>query len=245
MRRGNLSKHQDCFASLAWHKEVICCLAFTILSSSIRLLKRMLQKVISLLIPYATIGIGLFIFHSAWLAIFGYHIGIASVILVSRKRIPVKRLFKSNNYKTPVIMSVIGASGGVLLYVLWPFLAVPSNIGSYTQSIGITEQTWSLFIAYYVLVNPVLEEYFWRGLLGNNSNWITANDLFFSGYHVLVLAGKMGAVWLLVVFLLLSLSAWFWRQVNKFSEGLLPSVVSHVTADISVMLTIYLMTVHG
>ncbi len=206
----------------------------------------MLRKVISLLVPYATIGIGLYMFHSAWLAIFGYHIGIASVILLSRKRTPLKRLFKSNNYKTPVTMSVIGAGSGVLLFVLWPFLAVPSNIGSYTQSIGITERTWLLFITYYVLINPLIEEYYWRGLLGgHNSNRITASDLFFSGYHVLVLAGKMGAVWLPVVFLLLSLNAWLSRQVNKFSGGLLPSVVSHVTADISVMLTIYLMAVHG
>lgn len=205
----------------------------------------MFWKIIPLLVPYFTVGTGLYVFHSVWLAIISYHMGMLCVILLSEKKPPVKQLFKSNNYKAPVIMAVIGAWGGVLLFVLAPFLAIPSNFASYTYSIGLTERTWLPFITYYVFATPLIEEFYWRGLLhGHTSKRIIPSDLLFAGYHLLVLAGKIGMVWLPMVFLLMSLVAWLWRHVNKMSGGLLPSVLSHFTADISVILAIYWIAVY-
>ena len=179
------------------------------------------------------------------LAIFSYHLAMLCVIFLSEKKPLVKQLFKSKNYKAPVLMAVIGAWGGVLLIVLAPFLAIPSNFASYTYSIGLTERTWLPFIAYYAFATPLIEEFYWRGLLGGHrTNRIMPGDLFFAGYHLLVLPGKVGAIWLPVIFLLLSLVAWLWRHVNKVSGGLLPSVLSHFTADISVILAIYWIAVY-
>ena len=202
----------------------------------------MILKITGYLLPYITIGIGIFVFHSAWLAILSYHVGMIAISFLAKKRIPPVRLFKSLNHKTPIIMAVVGACGGILLYVLWPFLAAPGDIGAYMRSIGLTEQTLPLFIVYFVLFNALLEEYFWRGVLANDSTGLTMNDLFFSGYHLLVLAGGAGAVWLLAIFLIMSLAGWSWRQVNRRNEGLLASVAGHLAADISVMLTVYLRT---
>jgi membrane protease YdiL (CAAX protease family) len=86
---------------------------------------------------------------------------------------------------------------------LWPWLAVPPAINSHLQSIGLTADSWPYFIAYFIIINPWLEEFFWRGFLVNLSRKIVLNDLLFAGYHLLVLAGTMDAVWLAAIFLIL------------------------------------------
>jgi len=186
------------------------------------------------------VGVGLLIFHNAWVAIFSYHIGMLIMLLLSKPGIPVKQLFKSSNCRIPVMTTTVGAMGGMLLYFLWPWLSVPNDINAYTRNIGLTEETWPLFLAYFVFVNPLIEEYYWRGYLGSSIKRIELNDLLFSGYHLIVIAGKMDIVWLVIVFFIISIGAWFWRQVNRLSQGLLPSMVSHVAGDISVMFIIYI-----
>jgi len=203
----------------------------------------LVKRILPPIIPYITIGIGLLVFHNAWLAILGYHAGMVTVILLSKTRISLKQSFKGNNCWIPLITALVGASGGILLYVLWPLLAVPDDINLYIRSIGLNEQSWPVFLAYFTLINPLIEEYYWRGHLASATKCLTLNDLLFAGYHLLVLAGHMEAVWLLAVFFALAAGAWFWRQMNRLNGGLLASVVSHIAADIAVMLAIYYLAV--
>ena len=57
---------------------------------------------------------------------------------------------------------------------------------------GLSSSTsWLLFIAYFSLVNPFIEEYFWRGVLGSNTKKFYIGDLVYAGYHALVLWGKV------------------------------------------------------
>lgn len=195
------------------------------------------------LIPYVTIGIGFLILHNAWISILGYHLGMLIVLLLAREKIPFHQIWKSHNYKVLLVTTFLGVAGGLLLYLLWPLLGVPVDINQFLHNIGLTRGLWPYFIAYFILVNPWLEEYYWRGYLGSNSKGITLNDLLFSGYHILVLAGTISVIWVLIVFLVLCLGAWFWRQVNRWNQGLLTSIVSHIAADASVIFTIYLMTI--
>jgi len=197
------------------------------------------KKILPPIIPYITIGIGLLIFHNAWLAILSYHAGIIAVILSAKTRISLKQAFQGKKAWIPIITALVGAGGGLLLYVLWPLLSVPDDISLYIRSIGLNEQTWPVFLAYFTIINPLIEEYYWRGYLAFAARGITLNDFLFSGYHLLVLAGHMEAIWLLAVFFVLAAGAWFWRQMNRLNGGLLASVVSHVSADITVILTIY------
>ncbi len=199
-------------------------------------------KKIAPIIPYFTVGIGLLLFNNAWIAIISYHFGMIAIILLSREHIPFRTLLLSTNYKIPLLTAVLGATGGILLYILWPLLSIPPDINIYLQNIGLTPRAWPIFLAYFILVNPWIEEYFWRGYLGSNSKFITFNDIFFSGYHVIVMAGKVEIIWLLAVFFALLFGAWFWRQTNRISHGLLSSLVSHFSADITVIITIYLLT---
>jgi hypothetical protein len=193
-------------------------------------------------LPYITIGIGLLLCQNAWIAMFGYHVGILLMVRFAGVRVPVRTVFRGSGYRIYAIAAALGAAGGLLLYLLWPFLAVPHNIEPYLESIGLNTRTWPVFLVYFVTVNPLLEEYYWRGCLGSQRQRLVLNDFFFSGYHLLVLAGNIGAVWLPVVFLLLAAAAWFWRQIDRIGVGLLPSVVSHIVGDIAVITTIFYLT---
>lgn len=203
------------------------------------------KRIYGPLIPYVTVGIGLLLLNNAWIAIVGYHFCMIMILLIARERISRGRISSGRGYGVAIITAIAGGCGGLLLYLLWPFLGIPGNFNLYLNSIGLNANTWPYFIVYFILVNALFEEYYWRGYLGSISKRITVNDLLFSGYHIIVLAGKINIVWLLVVFICLSAAAWFWRQADRWNHGVLTSIVSHVAADASIIMTIYFLSNKG
>ena len=200
------------------------------------------KRIYSPLVPYATVGIGLLLLHNAWIAIVGYHFCMITILLIARERISWGRISSIRGYGVITLTALVGGSGGLLLYLLWPLLGIPDNLDLYLITIGLKGNTWPYFIVYFILINALVEEYYWRGYLGSVSKRITLNDLLFSGYHIIVLAGKINIVWLFVVFICLSMAAWYWRQTNRWNRGVLTSIVSHVAADASIIMAIYFLT---
>jgi membrane protease YdiL (CAAX protease family) len=197
------------------------------------------RKILAPLIPYITIGTGLLLLHNSWVGMVGYHAGIAAVMAWSKYRPGLKRVYQSKGSRLPLIGILGGAGSGILLYLLWPGMSIPDDIGTYISSTGINEQTWPAFIVYFSLVNPLLEEYFWRGYLNSDVKRPILNDLLFAGYHLVVFAGHLEIFWLIAIFFGLAGAAWVWRQINRLNGGILASTVSHLAADITVILTIY------
>jgi len=223
------------------------------------------------LLPYFAVGLGLLVFHNAWAAILTYHAGILAVLFL-KPGIPLKDLVRNNGNKWLVVSAVIGACGGVILYLFWPLLSIPPGnkwlvvsavigacggvilylfwpllsippgTGDYIGSIGLMGASWPVFMAYYALVNPFLEEYYWRGCLGGKSKRPVLQDLLFAGYHLLVLGGNLSVLWLAVTFLILCGAAWYWRQISRMTGGLLAAALSHLAADLTVILAIYYKT---
>jgi membrane protease YdiL (CAAX protease family) len=132
-----------------------------------------------------------------------------------------------------------GICSGLLIWLLKPWVLVNGELAAFTRSIGLTQQSWPFFIVYFVLASPALEELFWRNFLGSSEKSPVLNDFWFAGYHLIVLAGIVQIGWLSVIFLVLAAAAWVWRQSNRLGGGLLPSYVSHLTADISIILVSY------
>lgn len=191
------------------------------------------------LIPYLTVGLGVFVFHNAWVAILSYHVGMLGLLFLSGSKISLRRAYSGKTVWLPVLGAVAGAASGVILYLIWPMLSIPGDISKFVAGLGINSATWPFFLVYFILVNPVIEEYFWRGFLGSSSRLFTLDDALFAGYHILVLAGQISTFWLVGCFIVLTLAAWAWRQINRMNGGILASTVSHLTADIMVILTIY------
>ena len=203
-------------------------------------------RAVAPLAPYLAILIGLFWARRAWVALLGFHAGMLAVLWIERPAIPVAKLFqKEDNLAVLAACVIAGGGSGVLLYFLWPFLGNARSLPTYLASLGLTPAAWPVFLAYFCLVNPWLEEYFWRGYLDSPSKSIAGVDLFFAGYHLLVLYGILSLGWLLLTAVVLTLTAWLWRQTVRASGGLLIASLSHFAADLSVLLVAYSLSTKG
>ena len=200
------------------------------------------RKVLAPIVPYLTIGPALLVFHSAWLAILSYHAGMIAVISLSGKGFAVRQVLRGKGYVVPTISALAGFGAGLIVLLLWPIVSAAGDVNSYLRSIGLDERAWPAFLSYFVLVNPSIEEYYWRGCLASDTRGATLNDMLFSGYHLIVLAGQTSLVWLTIAFVGLTAVAWFWRQMNRVNGGLVASIASHITADLACILTIYYMS---
>jgi hypothetical protein len=196
-------------------------------------------------VPYIAVGVGVYIFHNAWAAILGYHLGMLLILYLSGAAVFLRSLFYCRDYKLPVFAAIAGSLGGVLLYFLWPLISTTIDLKSALLDININSSTWSVLIPYLIFINPWLEEWYWRGYLGSYSRKIILNDFLFAGYHLLILAGKIEFYWLIIVFVILLCSAWIWRQINRKNEGLLASTTSHLAADASILLAIYYISMNS
>ena len=115
------------------------------------------------------------------------------------------------------------------------------QLESELADLGLTGLPWLLFIGCYFIVNPVLEELFWRGYLGQRTRGLTWNDVWFSGYHVLVAVNFTWWPWVVASFLVLVAISWVWRQFARQARGLLLPILSHTAADASIILAVFLL----
>ena len=201
-----------------------------------------LKLILAPIFPYLAVWAGLFLFHSAWFALAGFQMAILFTLLLFRPNIPISILFKSKNPKWILISVLFCSTSGIALYFLWGVFGFANDLPAQLPTIGLNLSSWPLFIAYFSLVNPFIEEYFWRGVLGNNSIKLYIGDAVYSGYHALVLWGRVHPLSILFAIIILTSAGWLWRQIAREDDGLLAPVLGHMAADFSILLTIYLMT---
>src|SRR6266498_4849490 len=147
------------------------------------------MKWLTPLLPCLAVGIGVFWFHDAWAALLGFHLAIIFSLLLARSSVPVNVLFKSNDIRWVVLSILLCGSSGITLYFFWSYFGVTSDLPGQIKSFGLARSTWLVFIAYFSLVNPLVEEYFWRGYLGSPTKGLDISDFLYAGFHALVLWG--------------------------------------------------------
>ena len=190
-----------------------------------------------LLMPYLTVGLGLHVFQNAWVAILAYHAGILLLLRFAEFSDPIPFHRPASLWKM-IGFAALGLTAGLAMYFLWPFVFVSDNLSGAIERWGLTRATWPFFIAYSALVNPWLEELYWRGWLGSGSRRPVGNDAFFAGFHLVILAPFVSIAWLAVSFIILTVTAWLWRQVARRTKSLLPAALCHLAADVSILLVI-------
>lgn len=181
-------------------------------------------------------GLGLHVLHSGWAAILGYHAGMCLLLWTCDGWPASGRLLGGWSWKEGAACTAFCTGAGAVILVLWPLAGDPSSpLAGRLADLGLEGASWWLFAAYYVLVNPFLEEIYWRGWLSTDSRLPAPIDGLFAGYHALVLVLFIGWPWVLVAFACLVAAAWLWRRLSKRCGGLAIPVISHLAADISVI----------
>jgi len=199
------------------------------------------MKWIAPLLAYLAIGFGMLHFYSAWGALLGFHLTIIVSLLITKPNTPITILFKSTNIKWILLSILLCGSSGVTLYFLWDYYDFANNLVEQVKALGLTTSNWPIFIAYFTLVNPLLEEYFWRGYLGSKTKSLHTSDLMFAGYHIFILIDKVQAESIVFGLSVLVLAGWFWRQIAREDNGLLAPVLGHMAADLTILMAVYMM----
>jgi len=198
------------------------------------------MKWIAPALAYLAVGLGLFQFHSAWGALLGFHFAILVSLLIARPNISITVLFKSTNFKRILLSILLCGSSGISLYFLWDKFGFAHDLPEQVKALGLNTSTWPVFIAYFALVNPFVEEYFWRGYFGNSTKSLYVYDFIYSGFHGLILIGKVGMGSMIYALAMLVAAGWFWRQIAREDHGLLAPVLGHMAADFTILMAVYL-----
>ena len=191
---------------------------------------------------YLAVGIGLFWFQQAFLTLLGFHVAIIVSLLLARSQTPIKILFKSRNIRWVLLSLLVCGSSGVFLYFFWSAFGIAGDLSTHVRALGLMPTTWPLFITYFVAVNPLLEEYFWRSYLGSPTRNVHASDFLYSGFHGLILLGKMQTSAILYSLIVLVGAGWFWRQIGREDGGLLAPVLGHMAADFTLLMVVFRMS---
>jgi len=214
-----------------------------------------LRRIVALAVPYVTVPLGLHVLASGWAAIGLYHAAMVLVALwIGGEPGWLLRLTRRlwAGWNLPGLALCLGS--GAALYFLWPYLTQLTGTSDATTALGtrldrlaLTGGAWLTFMAYYTLANPILEEAYWRGVLGSDDSRPTLSDVFFGGYHILVLAvlipGRAAVAWALATAMgiLLMAAGWLWRQIVRRHGGLLIPVITHLAADLSIIVAGHLL----
>jgi len=193
-------------------------------------------------LPYLAVGLGLFWFQNAWAALAGFHLAIVLSLLLAKPNLPVKILFKSSDVRSVVLSIILCSSSGISLYFFWPGFGITGELAAHVQRLGLNSANWVAFIAYFALVNPWIEEYFWRGYLGSAAKSLSVSDFAYAGFHAMILWERVQTSSIISSLGVLIFAGWFWRQLAREDRGLLASVLGHMAADLTILIVVYRMT---
>ena len=198
------------------------------------------MKWLTPILPYLAVAIGLFWAQNAFWALLGFHAAILVSLLFVRSSVPLRVLFTSKDIRWVMLSALLCGSSGISLYFLLSYFGIVNELYRLVEAFGLTRSTWPIFITYFTLVNPFIEEYFWRGYLGSPSRRLHSSDVLYAGFHGLILLGKMQPLAILFSLIVLTLAGWFWRQLARVDRGLLAPVLGHMAADFTILMAIYL-----
>jgi hypothetical protein len=180
---------------------------------------------LKLLAPYLAVAAFWCGLSNAWLAILAYH---AQILFWSRAAVPrVRPPLRTCDF----FLAVPLALAGPLLFFLLPFIA-HADLSTWLESHHLPRLSFLAMIPYFGLVHPFLEQVHWGPLRERTP----LAHLAFAGYHLLVLASLLPWGWLVLCFAALTAASHMWRWMARRTAGLAVPIVSHVLADVGVVL---------
>lgn len=202
------------------------------------------MRILGGVLPYAGVLGGLVGLRSGWGAILGYHAGMLASLALGRGLGAFSLVGRGMSVVHLVVLGLVCALSGVLVHLLWPVMAVEGLVMVVgLASLGLVQGSWVGFIVYYCLVNPVMEEVYWRGWYAEDSVWPGPSDLLYAGYHGVVLWAFVGPGWVALAVVVVAGAGYVWRQVARRTGGLAVPVITHFVADVSIIAAAALLSV--
>jgi membrane protease YdiL (CAAX protease family) len=172
-----------------------------------------------------------------WPAVIGYHALCLGAPLLARASLASLGLAARPALRW-LLWSAAGScallAGGMAIHQSGAVAAlVPPR---WLASLGLL-QPWTVFVAYSLCVNPLLEEVFWRGLLLPHTGR-AGGALRFCAMHATALAVLIGpwhALWLALPTLAAGL-VWAWMRTA--SGNLWPGIITHLAADAAMVIAV-------
>jgi len=200
---------------------------------------RFRANILPFLFPYFAVFVGLYLLKNAWISIILYHAVILACMTADGHLIDFRKIITRWNSRLFLISCTISVVAGPALFVLWNFMKLDfSSLSSNLSMIRLTNLSWILFIPYFCLLHPILEELFWRSKSNDESGSGYLKDLLFGGYHILVLVLFIKPEWVIISFFILAFVSWMWRVISYKTDGLLIAVLSHILADTSIIIAV-------
>lgn len=197
-------------------------------------------KTYGVISPYLAVVLGLFFFNNGFLAALLYHVSLL-ICVIGINRSKALNLIKSGFHRTigPLICFG-GLLPGVAIFYLWPIAKLESaDLVQLMESVNLTHAPFILFAAYACLVNPFLEESFWRGCFKPRSWPPNLVDALFAGYHAMILLPLIKPAFVVLSFMVLMCVGWVFRNIYRLTGGLAICLLTHTIADIAIFYTIW------
>ena len=185
-----------------------------------------MKLLLKLLVPYFTVGIFWCIVQNGWLAILAYH---ALVLLWDRDAWKNLRGSKPRQMLWLALPTVLV---GPLLYFVLPVVS-HTDLGTWLAEYKLTGWSLLLMIPYFGIIHPVMEQLHWAPLREKTP----AAHILFAGYHMLVLVSLLKMPWLIACFVTLTITSIVWQHLTRKSDSLTPAILSHILADLGIILT--------
>jgi hypothetical protein len=189
--------------------------------------------------PYMAVGIGLYCFRNAWLALLLYHLQI--ILYAGLFGTDIKKtLFHgfSAGYFLVTVLPLLFF--GPLLHTFLPYILKHGvSLQEWLYTHGLSHRSCLLLMPYFGIIHPILEEIHWGRFRGcERRQWLMC--FFFAGYHILVLASLLSTIWLIISFLVLAVVACLWTMLYKRLHGGIIPFLSHLVADVGIIGATYL-----
>lgn len=124
--------------------------------------------------------------------------------------------------------------GGLIAFQLIARFAEAKGFDTilFSQTLSALGPTGIPFLLYILIVNPALEELFWRKLQSNPGRSVNIEDIAFGLFHILILILFLPFNYSLAFALGLTAIAWLWRQLRFRYAGLGTVWLAHLGGDV-------------
>ena len=193
-------------------------------------------QAIGLCSPYIAVLVGVFIFKNIFPAVLFYHAVLLICITGINKSNAVKLLYKGYHGCIGPLVCLGGLLPGIVIIYCWP-VAKPeeANLSELFSMLSLNKELFAVFAVYACLINPFLEESFWRGCFKSRSVLPTPVDALFAGYHAIAVYPAVKPVFAVFLFFVMTFVGWLFRYLYNFTGGLLIPLLTHIIADIAIL----------